>query len=138
MKVRTLVDTGPLVALLKKDEQHHKWVVEAFKELPSGGMVTCEAVVSEACFLLSRWPVAIDGLFRRLADGDLQLDLLDRDSVAIHSLIKKYRNVPASFADACMVRLSERYPDAQVLTTDSVFQVYRRNGRERIPLKAPF
>jgi uncharacterized protein len=138
LKVRTLVDTGPLVALLMRDEAHHAWVSEVFRGLPATGMVTCEAVISEACFLLSRWPVAIDGLFRRLMAGDLRLEPLDAEAVAIHALIKKYRNVPASFADACMVRLSERHPDATVLTTDSDFEIYRRNGRQSIPILAPF
>ena len=138
MRVQTLVDTGPLVALLKRDEEHHEWVTQAFRELPSAGMVTCEAVVSETCFLLGRWPAAIDGLFRRLGDGTLGLEPLDGESAAIHALMKKYRNVPASFADACLVRLSERHPDALVLTIDSDFEIYRRNGRQHLPLRAPF
>ena len=138
MKVRTLVDTGPLVALLKKDEEHHQWVSEAFRELPAAGMVTCEAVLSEACFLLARWPAAVDGLFHRLVGGSLRLEPLDGESGAIHALIKKYRDVPASFADACLVRLSERHPDATLLTTDSDFEIYRRNGRQTILLRAPF
>ncbi|MGQ0507017.1 MAG: type II toxin-antitoxin system VapC family toxin [Myxococcaceae bacterium] len=136
--MRTLVDTGPLVALLKKDEEHHQWVSETFRELPAEGMVTCEAVISEACFLLARWPLAVDGLLRRLVEGNLRLSPMDGESAAIHALIKKYRNVPASYADACLVRLSERHPDATVLTTDSDFEIYRRHGRQPIPLRAPF
>lgn len=138
MKVRTLVDSGPLVALLKKDEEHHLWVVEAFKELPATGMATCEAVVSEACFLLKRWPLAVEALFRRLSEAKLSLEPLSGESGAIHALMAKYRTVPASYADACLVRLSELHPAAIVLTTDSDFEIYRRNGRHTLPLRAPF
>lgn len=138
MKVRTLVDSGPLVALLKSDEEHHQWVADAFRQLPAAGLATCEAVISEVCFLLARWPLAVDGLFRRLGDGKLGLLPLDADSAAIHALMKRYRNVPASYADACLVRLSERHPEASLLTLDSDFEIYRRNGRQAIPVLAPF
>jgi hypothetical protein len=52
--------------------------------------------------------------------------------------MQRYRNVPASYADACIVRLSERFPAADVITVDSDFEIYRRNGRQSIPLVAPF
>ena len=130
------MDTGALVALLKRDEQQHKWAVEAFKRLPAEGMVSCEAVVS-ACFLLARNPMALDGMFGWFADRKIRLDPLDADSTAVHHLIKRYRNVPASYADACLVRLSERHPEAVVVTTDSDFRIYRRNGRQAIPLLMP-
>lgn len=42
------------------------------------------------------------------------------------------------FADACLVRLSELHPTAQVLTTDTRdLRIYRRNRNERLPLIAP-
>ena len=42
-----------------------------------------------------------------------------------------------SLADACLVRLSERYPDCQLFTLDTDFEHYRRNGRQIIPLLHP-
>ena len=46
-------------------------------------------------------------------------------------------NRPMDFADACLVRMSERYPDSQVLTLDSDFTIYRRHRREPIPVLMP-
>lgn len=42
-----------------------------------------------------------------------------------------------SFADACLVRLSELYPDAPILTLDSDFLIYRRNKNEALPVILP-
>ena len=49
-----------------------------------------------------------------------------------------YRKLPMDFADACLVRMSELHPQSCVLTTDSHFKIYRRNGRQIIPLLAPW
>lgn len=43
-----------------------------------------------------------------------------------------------SFADACLVRMSELHRDSRIFTLDRDFDAYRRNGRERIPLLAPW
>jgi hypothetical protein len=42
-----------------------------------------------------------------------------------------------SFADACLVRMSELWPAAPVFTLDSDFRVYRRNKRQSLPLVCP-
>jgi hypothetical protein len=52
-------------------------------------------------------------------------------------LMHTYRNVPMSFADACLVRMSELYPSLPVFTLDQDFRVYRRNGRQRIETIMP-
>jgi predicted nucleic acid-binding protein len=51
--------------------------------------------------------------------------------------MRKYRDVPMSLADACLVRMSEVYSNGTVFTLDSDFRVYRRNGRQAIPLLSP-
>jgi len=135
--VRTIVDTGPLVALLLSDERHHDWARRTFAELSDEGLVTCEGVITETCFLLRRTTAAIDALFRRLGDGTIRLASMEAHLETIHSLMKRYRNVPASYADACLVRLSELHPDAIVVTADSDFRIYRRNGRQALPLRMP-
>jgi predicted nucleic acid-binding protein len=52
-------------------------------------------------------------------------------------LMRRYQDLPMSFADACLVRMAERFPDASVFTTDSDFRIYRKNGRSVIPLIIP-
>jgi predicted nucleic acid-binding protein len=53
--VTAIVDTGPLVALLDSREPHHAWARETLRSLQTP-LHTCEAVLSEACFLLPHVP----------------------------------------------------------------------------------
>jgi len=41
------------------------------------------------------------------------------------------------FCDACLVRMSEIHSDCAIWTLDSDFRVYRRSGRQSIPLLIP-
>jgi predicted nucleic acid-binding protein len=133
----TLLDTGPLVALLKRDERHHRWATDAFAAL-DGRLLTCEAVLTEAFFLLQRWPAVIASVMDRVERGRLEVEQLADEPAALRSLMTKYRDVPMSFADACLVRLAERHTEARVLTLNSDFAVYRRAGRHVVPLIAPW
>jgi len=58
--------------------------------------------------------------------------------VAIIALMEKYADIPMSFADASLVRMSEIHGKARVMTCDSDFSIYRKNGRQSIPLIAPW
>jgi predicted nucleic acid-binding protein len=134
----TLVDTGPIVALLNRQDRHHGWAVETFAAVRPP-LLTCEAVLSEAAYLL-----------RRLTDGPGKGD---RDAPAggrggavssrgrsrpVKKLLARYRDVPMDLADACLVRLSELHGDCVLLTIDSEFRtVYRRHGRQAIPTRSP-
>ncbi len=70
-----------------------------------------------------------------IAVGFLQIEFRLSDEVAsVKSLMKKYENVPMSFADACLVRMSEQIENAVVFTTDSDFHIYRKNGKQKIEL----
>ena len=55
----------------------------------------------------------------------------------LRALMRRYRNRPMSLADACLVRLSEIHADAEVLTLDSDFRIYRRHGNKVIPIRMP-
>jgi len=52
-------------------------------------------------------------------------------------LLRKYRDIRMSLADACIVRMAEIYDEAAVFTLDSDFAVYRKNGRSPIDLIHP-
>ena len=55
----------------------------------------------------------------------------------VHQLMQRYKSVPMSLADACLVRMAEIYPNSLVLTLDSDFRIYRKNKNEIIPLVIP-
>ena len=62
---------------------------------------------------------------------------LTEQMAAVRTLFERYDNVPASLADACLIRMSELMEPCAVLTLDSDFHVYRRHGRKVIPLIIP-
>ena len=133
-----LIDTGALIAVLSKRDQHHDWARSNFESLTSP-CLTCEAVFSECFFLLGRTPSGKKVFSSLLERGIVAVDFSFRDQLGdTLRLIQQYRDTPMSFADACMVRMSELHPDSAVFTTDTDFKTYRRNGRQAIPLLAPW
>jgi predicted nucleic acid-binding protein len=135
---RVVVDTGPIVAYLNRDDQHHEWAVERWRAL-FDPLWTCEAVVSEAAFVLQSEAGNIDPLLRLLESRLVRVDFaIDEHRADVIRLLRKYADQPMSVADACLVRMSELTDDSQVFTTDRDFRVYRRKGRHVIPLLSPF
>ena len=133
----TLIDTGPLVAMLCKDDRDHAWTVERFRALPPP-FLTCEAVIAETCFLIERRGVSGGVILERIENGLLRIALeIEDHCTELKKLMARYASIPMSLADSCLVRMSEIYPDSRVLTLDSDFRVYRRNGRQMIPIIAP-
>ena len=101
-------------------------------------LVTCEPVLTEACFLIQRAGGRPVDLIRKIAQRSLIIGLdLEEDASGIESLMQRYADTPMSLADACLVRLTERISDCRLFTLDSDFEHYRRNGRQVIPLLRP-
>ncbi|MGI0488680.1 hypothetical protein ACN4EK_25000 [Pantanalinema rosaneae CENA516] len=70
--------------------------------------------------------------------GALQVSFCLSDQVqAIAELITRYENVPMSLADACLVRMTELYPESIILTLDNDFRIYRKHRNQEIPLIMP-
>jgi predicted nucleic acid-binding protein len=132
-----LLDTGPLVALLNGRERHHGWVKARLGELRPP-LLTCEAVLAEAAYLLRRLDPSAAALMALLDRGAVRLAFqLAANQEPVARLMARYADLPMSLADACLVRMSELHPRATVLTFDADFRVYRRNGRQVVPVIAP-
>ena len=140
MARRVLVDTGPIAALLDRRDTHHDWAKQQLAHLHQP-LLTCEGVVSEVFFLLARvrgGPSTFAELLRHaLIRVDSEFSYCEHLTEILDN-VERYKNVPMSFADACLVRMTEIKRDSLVFTTDRDFLTYRRNRRERIPLIAPF
>jgi predicted nucleic acid-binding protein len=135
---KVLLDTGPIVAYLNRNDQHHRWAIQCWSAL-FDPLWTCEAVLSEAIFLLQSEKVGIEPVLRLLERQIIRLDLVLADHRPdVSRLLRKYADLRMSLADACLVRMAELADPVQVFTTDRDFLVYRRKGRHVIPLLAPF
>ena len=132
-----IVDTGPLVALFDRAEQHHHWVAERFDELDAP-LLVCEPVLAEATYLLARYPKAQDAVLELIQNGALSVAFrIDEHIGSLRKLLQKYSDTPMSLTDACIVRMSEIHDRHAVLTLDSDFLVYRKRGRVSVPLIYP-
>ena len=132
-----VIDSGPIVATLRRRDQHHLWARAHF-EAETEPFLTCEAVISESHFLLERARGGSEGLCGLLERGIIAVDFSFTDQLAeTLRLIRRYHDTPMSFADACLVRMAEQTQGAVVFTTDSDFHTYRKNGRQIIPLIMP-
>lgn len=132
-----IVDTGPLVALLDRAEQHHRWVAERLNELDAP-LLVCEPVLAETMYLFGRFPKAQDAVLALIENGALSIAFrIDEHIDALGKLLQKYRDTPMSLADACIVRMSEVHDRHAVLTLDSEFLVYRKHSRAPLHLIHP-
>ena len=132
----TLVDAGPLVALIDRGEPEHARCVIAVQEL-LGPLLTTWAVYTEAMYLLGAaggW-VAQDALWRLSERSDLhliELDAVMRKTASV--LMEKYRDVPMDLADATLVALGQSTEVKRVFTLDSDFHIYRFKGKQAFEL----
>jgi uncharacterized protein len=135
MAANVLVDAGFLVALLSRRDSYQGWAIEQPRRFPPPWK-TCEAALSEAFHLLGGSGVAaLATLLRRRAV--ISAFHLGQEPAEVLELIRKYADVPMSFADACLVRMTEILPDPVLLTTDTDFRIYRRLGRKTVPCVTP-
>ncbi len=132
-----IIDSGPLVALIDEAEQHHAWS-KASLTLIQSPLLTCEAVLSEACFLLASVHRAYSHLGALIERGLIIPVSIEGFHLQIFDLMEKYHSVPMSFADACLVCMVENNPGSTLFTLDRDFSFYRQQRRRIIPLLAPF
>jgi len=130
------IDTGPLVAFLNRHDSFNEWAVETLDSIEAP-LLTCEAVVAEACHLLRS----------SRGGSEAVLELIERKVVIVafdlgaevqrvRKLMNKYASVPMSLADACLVRMAEIDKALSIITLDGDFHVYRR-GRAALSVVSP-
>jgi predicted nucleic acid-binding protein len=132
-----VVDAGPLVAWLNARDSQHEWAKDQFARLRPP-LLTCEPVLAEVGFLLQRFVGDATAVPALVSRGVLRVAIsVQEEANQLHALMRRYRSVPMSLADACLVRLCEIIHEATIMTLYADFRVYRKKGRQVIPMLAP-
>lgn len=135
MAATVLVDRSFLLALYNRRDPNHTWASGLLKRWTPPWQ-TCDAVLSETFHMIGSTGLPLLAEFVR----DRGLTITGASDLGISeilALMEKYADVPMSFADACLVRMTEVLPDPTLLTTDTDFRIYRRHGRKAIPYVMP-
>lgn len=132
--MRHILDAGPLIAVLNRDDRHHPWARDTLSRI-GPPFHSCPEAMAEAAAMTGQ-PAAIVEMIQA---GEVVLAFnLAEQTASVLALLKKYADRDMDLADACIVRMAELERSCRVITVDRTdFSVYRRNGREIIPVVAP-
>ncbi|HEY2950998.1 MAG TPA: hypothetical protein VGK40_00365 [Verrucomicrobiae bacterium] len=132
--MKHILDAGPLIAALNSQDEHHRWTCDTLERL-GPPFYSCPEAMAEAAAMTGR-PAAIVEMIQS-EEIVLAFDLSEQ-TASVLLLLRKYRDRDIDLADACIVRMTELMRDCRVITLDRAdFSVYRRNGRDLIPLIVP-
>lgn len=127
-----IADAGFIIALNSRDPTERAWARGVLQNW-NAPFITCEGALIEAAHFCAPALVA-----RLLDDGDFAVafDLAEQVG-AVRALLEKYGDQHMDLTDACIVRMSELFPDCRVFSVDGDFDVYRRFRDQRIPTVYP-
>ncbi|MGI8602244.1 MAG: type II toxin-antitoxin system VapC family toxin [Verrucomicrobiales bacterium] len=131
--MKGIADTGFLVAFLARRDRYFAWA-HSLAELVDEPLLTCEAVLAETAF-----HVRSSSLVLRLVETGLIKVAFELAShrTELVALAARYHDRKPDLADICLIRMSELNSKHVVITVDHDFRIYRRNGREVIPVVMP-
>ena len=127
----TLVDTGPLVALIDADDDAHLTCLAALSRFTKPLMTTWPCI-TEAMYLVGSEGgyIAQDELWGYLEDGLVQVHESNAEERRrMRTLMRQYKDTPMDFADASLVVAAEVMGVTRIFTIDSDFRVYRINRK---------
>ena len=132
--MKAIADTGFVVAFLNRDDRYHEWASEIGRGVMDA-LLTCEAVLAETAFQVE----SASRVLALLQDGFLRIAFdMTNNIEEVVALGERYQDRTPDLADLCLIRMSELYENLPVLTVDEKdFRVYRRNGRDVIPIVCP-
>lgn len=127
----TLVDAGPLVALLDTKDDYHLACRETLRDKIRQPLGTVWPAFTEAMYLLHGDPQVQEKLWVMLERRAFDiLPLEAADAPRMRELMKKYKDLPMDLADAALVAVAEREGLDTVFTVDRKdFSVYRLSGK---------
>lgn len=123
--IPVLLDTSVVIAIFNLSESRHSECVAFINDL-NAPLVTCEAVIVEACHLLHNVHGASEAILQNVEQGNFKIPFdLASSAGEVRAIMRKYRDIPADLADACLIHMADTLGTGEVLTFDSDFRTYR-------------
>lgn len=126
-----LTDTGPLVALVNRNDPNHAQCIAAAKRLPAEPLVTTWPCFTEAMYLVHRaggYPAQV-ALWELWRAGRLRLHMPAEAEIAqMVELMRVYRDIPMDLADASIVAAADSLAQRRVFSLDRHFFAYQVTG----------
>jgi len=128
---RGLIDTGPILALLDRNDPWHGPCVETISRLRLP-LMTSAAVLTEVFHLIPDGPRVLEEAWTLIRSVITVASIADDDLDSVHALMGRYRDRPMDFADATLVHLAHRESLTEIFTIDhDDFETYRIDRRRR-------
>lgn len=133
-----LVDSSFLVAIYNRSDLHHARCMQELESLDRQTLVTCEAVITESLHLLYGIAGVEEAILSSVEQKQLETPFSLSDSaISVRAIMKKYRDSPADFADACLIQMADELDTGDILTLDRDFSHYRWRRNKAFCLLIP-
>lgn len=122
---KTLIDSGPLVALFDSDDKYHAVVKKTLGRF-SGELITTWPVLAEVTHLLS-FSIAVQMDFLEwIRRGALTIENLESEDIDyVVARMQKYSDRPMDLADATLMCIAERNHLKHIFSIDADFSIYK-------------
>lgn len=122
---KTIIDSGPLIALFDRSDKYHKIVLDFIKSY-QGKLITSWAVITEVSHMLDfNLQVQIDFL-KWCEMGGIEVYTISQDEISnIQVMMEKYSDIPMDLADATLMYIANKDNIKNIVSIDSDFDVYR-------------
>ena len=122
---KTLIDSGPLIALFDKNDKYHSIVLDFLKDY-KGKLLTSWSVITEVSHMLDfNLQVQVDFLKWIELGGITIYDISQDDISQIRVMMEKYIDIPMDLADASLMYIANREKITTIVSIDSDFNLYR-------------
>jgi predicted nucleic acid-binding protein len=129
--LRTIADSGPLIALFEPAERNHARV-RSFIENYEGALLTTWPVLTEVGHMLGHSVDRQLAFLEWVERGGVEVTTPGAGAVSlIRQLSEKYRDLPIDIADGSLIVLALESGVRDILTLDRDFDVYRLPDRSR-------
>ena len=129
--LRTIADSGPLIALFEPAERNHARV-RSFIENYAGALLTTWPVLTEVGHMLGHSGDRELAFLEWVERGGVEVTTPGAGAVSlIRQLSEKYRDLPMDIADGSLIVLALESGVRDILTLDRDFDVYRLPDRSR-------